>query len=63
MQNTATITICVWKLKLLRMETLVESTHQKSREARGYPSEEQRGAQVPIRKAERRAGTHQKSRG
>ena len=22
MQNTATITICVWKLKLLRMETL-----------------------------------------
>ena len=23
MQKTATITICVWKLKLLRMETLV----------------------------------------
>ena len=23
MQNTATITICVWKLKLLRMETLI----------------------------------------
>ena len=22
MQNTATITICVWKLKLMRMETL-----------------------------------------
>ena len=25
MQNTATITICVWKLKLLRMETLPNS--------------------------------------
>ena len=23
MQNTATITICVWKLKLLRMETVL----------------------------------------
>ena len=23
MENTATITICVWKLKLLRMETLI----------------------------------------
>ena len=24
MQNTVTITICVWKLKLLRMETLAK---------------------------------------
>ena len=24
MQNTATITVCVWKLKLLRMETLAK---------------------------------------
>ena len=28
MQNTATITICVWKLKLLRMETLARSQMQ-----------------------------------
>ena len=25
MQNTATITICVWKLELLRMETLTKN--------------------------------------